>query len=243
MGLALATAISMFPTTSFAEESIEVDDAIVEESADSFAEAEEITDESEEIPVIDDVEADQITVEDAAEDEDASEDSTGPETATEYYVAPGYEGVYTEADIEYYFENEYEITEEEQEADLLATASDIKDVLKRRETSYTYNDSSFNAKTLMEGALVDNNETDPTGGDYIKGNLIGYNASGKGIGSSWTITINFMYASYGNAADEEKQVTKKVAEIKSELGLTSSTLSDYDKVIPSTALRSARNPS
>lgn len=226
--LAFLTALSMFPTTALAEEA---EDIILLEEEESEAEAFSEAEEDEEI-LVEEPEGTEDSAEiditgDTAEDAENT-DKGGEETALEYYVAPGYEGVYTEADVEDYFENEYVVTEED--AEFEATSEDIKAVLKRRETKYTYTDTSFNAKALIEGALVDTNETDPTSGDYIKGNLIGYSAGGHGYGSNWTINITFMYASYSDPAGEEKQVNDKVAQIKKSLNLTSSELSDYDKV-------------
>lgn len=235
-GLAVFTAVSMFPVSAFAAEEAERKEEIIElmeESADDVtfdtSEEVEVPISEEEIPSSE-VETD---IEDKAQETASGDDADGGE-ATEYFVAPGYEGTYTESDVEEYFENEYSLIEgsgeAEEEGEFFATAADLRTVLKRRDTTYSYTDSSFNAKSLIEGALVDTNEKDPTGGDYIKGNLIGYSASGRGYGSTWNITINFMWASYSNPASEESAVNKKVQEIKSELDLTSATLSDFEKV-------------
>ncbi|WP_026517341.1 transglutaminase domain-containing protein [Butyrivibrio sp. MC2021] len=239
-GLAILTAVTMFPTTSKAmelteateEASVEASEAVLEDYDEEPAEETEeilIRDEESQEPGEDSTTEEEILIEEENPEDPAKE-------ALEFYVAPGYEGTYTEDDVRYFFENEYELTEAAQEAadndgaEFTASASDVKEAMKRRETSYSYTDSSFNPKGLVQQALVDSNETDPTGGDYIKGNLIGYNASGKGYGSTWNITITFMYASYSNPANEEKQVNSKVADIKKDLDLTNSSLSDYEKV-------------
>ena len=236
--LAVITAVSMCPMTSHAEEAgsfgeeIMLEEEVEAPKEDELTEDVELTEDAEAPEDIEDIEAadEELT---AHSEEGPSE--AGPSEVTEYYVAPGFEGTYTVEEVKEYFENEYDLyagTDEdsEEEAEFLASAEDIKKVMKRRASSYKYTDSSFNAKSLIEGAMVDSNETDPTGGDYIKGNLIAYSASGSGNSSGWTIEIKFMWAAYGDAASEEAAVTEKVKEIKAELNLTSSALSDYEKV-------------
>ncbi len=163
-----------------------------------------------------------------------------PETLFEFHVAPGYENEYTDADIEDYFRSNF--TEEEllpdenfeaisEEDSLTSTASDLRSALVARESSFSYTSSSHDVSDMLDEALKDTNEKDPTGGDYIRGNLIGYQCSGHGYGGVWYITVNFIWASYGNAASEEKQVTQKVAQIVKELNLKSSDMSEFDKVL------------
>lgn len=229
-GLAVFTAVSMHPVTSYAEE-----EEIAEESGIELIDDADAGESEEELTVIEEDAASETSKEPAEDGGGAFDGLQEPEEALEFYVAPGFEGTYTVEEVQDFFENEYELIEDEQEdsgeeGDFLATSSDIKEVLKKRQTSYSYTDSSFNARELIEGALSDTNETDPTGGDYIKGNLIAYEASGRGNNSGWSISIKFMWASYGNPSSEETQINQKVKEIKKELNLTSSALSDYDKV-------------
>ncbi|MCR5669762.1 MAG: hypothetical protein K6G10_02050 [Butyrivibrio sp.] len=166
-------------------------------------------------------------------DEDLAAAYGSFEDISEAYVAPGYIGVYTEDEVEEYFLENY--TEEElcpefdPDEEILVTGagSGLKEALKKRETSYSYSTGSFEPKKDIAAALKDTNETDPKGGDYIRGNLIGYYAYYSG----GTMTLTLHWASYGNAAKEEKEVDAKVKEIVSDLNLKSDELSEYDKAL------------
>ncbi len=174
-----------------------------------------------------------------------TENSDEPEEVLEFHVGPGYENVYTDEDIEEYFRSIY--TEEEmtdhpeslpdedvevigEEQLLTSTATDLRSAMRARKTSFSYSASSMNAKSVLEEAMKDVDETDPKGGDYLKGNLIGYYAYGHGSGGGWSVTIELRWASYGNPASEEKKVDEKVKQIVSDLDLKSEYLTEYEKV-------------
>ena len=158
------------------------------------------------------------------------------EEILEFHVGPGYVGAYTDEDIEEYIRENY--TEEEicpkytGDSDKLygASSGGLRGAMIARKTSYSYSSSSFDPEADIKKALKDTDETDPTGGDYIKGNFIGYSASGSSGGSGWNINITLIWASYGNPASEEKQVDNKVKEIVAELDLKSADLTEFEKV-------------
>ncbi|MBE5825723.1 MAG: hypothetical protein E7307_03710 [Butyrivibrio sp.] len=176
---------------------------------------------------------------DALVGESSDETDSESEEILEFHVGPGYKYIYTDEDVEESLRSEY--TEEElcpeipEGEELLVTASTggLKGAMRSRKTSYSYSSSSFNPQKDVANALrevSEADELDPTGGDYIKGNLIGYSASGRGSGGSCNITITFKWANYGNAANEEAAVDTKVKEIVSELDLDSNSLSEFEKV-------------
>jgi len=118
---------------------------------------------------------------------DALNASGETEELVEYVVTPEYEDEYTTEDIKTAVQ-ELEAEEEENGQSTgdyhtySFSASSLKSALKARKTSYSYTASSFDPAAAIAAAEKESTEEaelDPTGGDYIKGNLIGYKGQGS----------------------------------------------------------------
>ena len=159
-----------------------------------------------------------------------------------YGVAPAYRNIYTSEDIHKLLEKENSQEESSrasyQGGQLVANShaeavTQLREMLRNRATSFSlaltyvnqFSQSIFTQ--LLEDALAEGSGTPAAEGDYIKANFLGYHYNvsyGAGLGSL-NYGLTFTYAA---DAQQEAQVTQRVAEVIAVLGLAQ--MDDYHKI-------------